>query len=223
MSMNRLVRWTVASSLAFVLSAAARAEDWTPFSVTAVTQSWALEDLLVQGPTPQTGGVVVTEFMKDPSAVADTRGEWIELYNTLPWRVNIEGWILADDAGTQTVLSNGGQGLRLAPGQYFVLGNSADPTQNGGVPVQFAYSGFVLGNGADQIVLQKPNGLVVDRVAYDDGVAWPDLAGHSISLNRSLRDAFSNDDGAQWCPSSTLWNAASTDTGTPGFENDVCP
>ncbi|MBK7877365.1 MAG: lamin tail domain-containing protein [Planctomycetes bacterium] len=161
--------------------------------------------------------------MKDPSSVADTRGEWIELYNTLPWRVNIEGWVLADDSGSQVVLSNGGLGLRLAPGQYFVVGNSADTTLNGSVPVQHAYSGFVLGNGADQIVLQKPNGLVVDRVAYDDGVAWPDLAGRSISLTRNLHDAFSNDDGAQWCPSTTSWNASNPDTGTPGFENELCP
>lgn len=206
-----------------LLAATARAGDLLPFQTTSVTQSYVLEDLLAQGPTPQGGGVIVTEFMKDPGFVADTRGEWIELYNTLPWRVNIEGWIVSDDSGTQFTIQNGGLGVRLAPGQYFVLGNSADPLLNGGVPVQFGYTGFTLGNGADQIVLQKPNGVIVDRVSYDDGVMWPDLAGRSISLTRSLRDAFSNDDGVNWCPSTTNWNAGSPDTGTPGADNDLCP
>ncbi|MBK7877364.1 MAG: hypothetical protein IPJ77_16765 [Planctomycetes bacterium] len=32
----------------FLLSLAARAGEWTPFTPTAVTQSWRLEDLLVQ-------------------------------------------------------------------------------------------------------------------------------------------------------------------------------
>jgi hypothetical protein len=206
-----------------VPAAAARAGEALPFQATSVTQSWLLEDLLALGPTPQSGGVVITEFMKDPATVADTRGEWIELYNNLPWRVNIEGWTVSDDSGAQFLISNGGQGLRLAPGQYFVLGNSADTTLNGGVPVQLAYSGFVLGNGADQIVLTKPNGVVVDRVDYDDGVAWPDLAGRSVSLTGVLHDAFSNDDGASWCPSVTNWNGANPDTGTPGAPNDLCP
>lgn len=201
----------------------ARAGDWLPFAPTSVTGSYLLEDLLAQGPTPQSGGVIVTEFMKDPAAVADTRGEWIELYNTLPWRVNIEGWSVLDDSGAQFVIQNGGLGVRLAPGQYYVLGNSGDMLLNGGVPVQYAYTGFTLGNGADQIVLRKPNGVVVDRVDYDDGVAWPDLAGRSVSLTRPTRDALSNDDGTQWCPSTTNWNAGNADTGTPGVENDLCP
>ena len=47
----------------------------------------------------QTGEVAITEFMKDPSTVSDTRGEWIEVRNNLPHRVNLEGWILTDDAG----------------------------------------------------------------------------------------------------------------------------
>ena len=81
----------------------------------------------------------------------------------------------------------------------------------------------MLGNGADQIVLSKPGGVVVDRVAYDDGVIWPDAAGRSISLKLSARDPFSNDDGANWCDSSSHWNAASSDTGTPGQDNDACP
>lgn len=203
------------------VAAPAQSGEPTPFHDTSVTQSWMLEDLIAAG--PQTGGVVITEFMKDPSAVVDTRGEWIELYNNLPWRVNLEGMVVADDAGSQVVLQNGGAGIRLAPGQYYVIGNNGDPALNGGVTVNYVYSGFVLGNGADQIELRRPSGLVVDRVDYDDGVAWPDDAGRSVSLTGAIRDATMNDDGSLWCSSTTHWNASSTDTGTPGAANDICP
>lgn len=208
---------------AALVSSLALAGDHALFTATSVAQNWTVEELIAQGPPSQTGGVVITEFMKDPSSVADTRGEWVELYNNLPWRVNVEGWILADDSGSQVVLQNGGLGLRIPAGQYLVVGNNADPLQNGGVNVASAYSSFVLGNGADQIELRKPNGIVVDRVDYDDGIVWPDQAGHSIALTGALHDAFSNDDGTQWCASANAWTPSNTDTGTPGMPNDVCP
>jgi hypothetical protein len=171
----------------------------------------------------QSGWVVITEFMKDPSSVGDTAGEWIEVYNALPWRVNLEGWTLSDSGGAQHVLSNGGAGLRYPPGAYIVLGNNADPATNGGVQVDYEYAGFVLGNGADQIILTRPNGAIADRVDYDDGVLWPDTSGRSISLDLAARDVLMNDDGANWCHSSLPISGSNPDTGTPGLDNDACP
>jgi Lamin Tail Domain len=178
-----------------------------------------------QGPVPlapPSWGVVITELMKDPAAVSDTQGEWFEIYNPVPWRLNIEGWSIGDDSGPQHVISNGGAGVYLRPGQYFVLGRNADPVANGGVQVDYAYTSFSMSNGADQVVLRRRNGLIADRVAYDDGVLWPDQAGQSISLDPSVLDAQANDDGANWC-SSTSVIPGSTDTGTPGAPNDPCP
>ena len=171
----------------------------------------------------QTGEVAITEFMKDPVAVADTRGEWIEVRNNLPWRVNLEGWVLADDAGATHVIANGGNGVRLRPGRSIVLGIEADPALNGGVVVDYEYSGFSLGNGADSIVLMRPNGLVVDRVAWDDGVLWPDLPGRSIQVRNEARFALPNDDAGLWCHGTTPISATNADTGTPGADNDACP
>ncbi len=171
----------------------------------------------------QTGHVVITEFMKDPSAVTDVRGEWIEVYNSLPWRVNLEGWVLSDDSGASHVISTGGAGLRMGPGGYLLLGNNADPALNGGIQLDYAWSSFSLGNGADQIILSRPDGTLVDRVAYDDGVLWPDLPGRSIALKNSARDATQNDDPANWCHSSTAVSGTNADTGTPHMDNDACP
>lgn len=180
-------------------------------------------EALQAGPPAQSGHVVITEIMKDPNSVSDARGEWIEVYNALPWRVNLEGWVLSDDSGSAHVIATGGTGLRMAPGAYLVLGNSTDMGLNGGIHVDYAWSSFSLGNGADQIVLSRPDGTLVDRVAYDDGVAWPDLAGRSISLKISARDALRNDDPLNWCHSSSTISPTNADTGTPHLDNDACP
>lgn len=170
----------------------------------------------------QTGDVVVTEIMKDPSAVTDLRGEWIEVRNNRPCRVNLEGWILTDDAGNVHVIANGGNGVRIRPGGLLVLGASADQTLNGGVPVAYQWSGYSLGNAADSVILARPNGEVVDRVAYDDGVLWPDLPGRSIQVRNEARQAQLNDDPSWWCHSTTPISPVNSDSGTPGYDNDPC-
>ena len=174
-------------------------------------------------PPPASWQVVITEFMKDPSHVSDTRGEWIEIYNPMPWRLNIEGWSLGDDDGPEHVIDNGGAGVYVRPGEYFVLAREADPTLNGGVNVDYVYTGVSLGNGADEIVLRRRNGLTADRVAYDDGVLWPDQSGQSIGLDPLLLDASANDDGGSWCHATSTFAGGNPDTGTPGAANDPCP
>lgn len=194
-----------------------------PFEGPSVALARSAGDAALVGPPAQSGHVVVTEFMKDPNSVTDTRGEWIEVYNAMPWRVNLEGWVLSDDSGASHVISTGGSGLRMGPGAYLVLGNSSDTGLNGGIQVDYAWSSFSLGNGADQIVLSRPDGTLVDRVAYDDGVLWPDSAGRSISLKLAARDALLNDDPTNWCHSSSTISPTNADAGTPHMDNDACP
>ncbi len=171
----------------------------------------------------QHGFVLVTEFMKDPAAVSDTAGEWIELFNAGPHRANLEGWVISDDGSNAHMIFNGGTGLWVLPRQRLVCGRNADSSLNGGVELDYVYSGFTLGNGADQIVLSTAVGRLVDRVDYDDGVLWPDSSGMSISLAPGAEDPYLNDDGSNWCHSTSLVALSSSDTGTPGNQNDVCP
>jgi len=208
-----------AISAALAVSASAS----VPFQGPSAALARVSSEEFLSGAPVQTGQVVITEFMKDPNSVTDTRGEWIEVYNALPWRVNLEGWTLSDDSGASHVINTGGAGLRMGPGAYVVLGNSADLSLNGGVQVDYAWSGFSLANGADQIVLSRPDGSLVDRIAYDDGMLWPDLAGRSISLRGSARDASLNDIPANWCHASSPIHGTNPDLGTPGIDNDACP
>ncbi len=167
--------------------------------------------------------VFVTEFLKDPTAVSDTVGEWFEVHNPGPGSIDITGWVLSDLGSESTVLSNGGLRIAIGPGKHVVLGRSADLTVNGGVPVNFTYTGFTLSNGDDEIQLTRPDGTLVDLVAYDDGVLWPDQAGRSISHDPDLYGELTNDDPANWCHSMRRLAQGSPDSGTPGKRNEDCP
>src|SRR5258707_508127 len=43
------------------------------------------------------GPVVINEVMINPSAVSDAGGEYVELYNSGPSVVDLQGWTLRDD------------------------------------------------------------------------------------------------------------------------------
>lgn len=194
-----------------------------PFSGEAVVAPAFQSSWLALSSPPQSGQVVVTEFMKDPTAVSDAHGEWIEIWNALSWRCNLDGWTLSDDAGNSHTLNAGGTtALIMRPGQRFVLGIDGNPATNGGVTVNYVYSGFTLSNSsADQIILSKADGTLVDRVEFDN-VNYPHTPGRSIQLNENYRTVYYNDDPGEWCHSQSQWDPTNPDTGTPGMPNDPC-
>lgn len=196
----------------------------TPRGLTWRTPAVALYNGgLLAGPNFQRGNVVITEIMKDPSFVTDAHGEWFEIQNVSPNIVNIAGWSISDLGSNFHSIRNGLQAIILLPGQRFTLGNDQDPATNGGVAIDYKYSNFTLGNGADSIVLIARRGDLVDEVHYDAGVLWPSAPGKSLSLTPSASDANANDDPANWCPASSLMGGGSSDRGTPLAANDICP
>ncbi|GMV40003.1 MAG: hypothetical protein AMXMBFR64_17190 [Myxococcales bacterium] len=164
------------------------------------------------------GALVITEIMQNPDAVQDTVGEWIEIANTTDMPLDLDGLVLAKASGTKHVISNGGP-LLVAPGGLIVLGASADTAANGGAPVAYTWSGYSLGNGADDVILRSGD-LVVDQVAWDDGATFPDPTGASMALSPDALDADANDAGAAWCASTAPFGAG--DLGTPGLPNPPC-
>lgn len=191
--------------------------------------SWASIALPPQDPStalaapPAPGAILVTEFMKDPAAVSDTRGEWLELENRTGEAIDIEGWTLRDDGSNHTVITatTSGAGVIVPAGGFAVLGRNADMAVNGGVVLDATYTGFTLGNGADQIVLEAPGGHLVDRVDYEDGTGdWPDTAGASVSLSPRFAGTSVAVDGAAWCSGVDPMPAG--DFGSPGVRNGEC-
>jgi hypothetical protein len=97
------------------------------------------------------------------------------------------------------------------------LGRNADTTTNGGVVLNYEYSGINLANGADEILLIDPYGNTVDSVAYDGGSTFPDPNGATMAL---LELNLDNTVGGNWVEYDSL-TYGDGDYGTPGEPNFV--
>ncbi|MBI2374185.1 MAG: right-handed parallel beta-helix repeat-containing protein [Deltaproteobacteria bacterium] len=192
-------------------TAANRAVD--PAGAPATTHTLAVERVFDILP----GDLVVTEIMANPTG-SETQREWLEIYNASLRPIDLAGLELADEGTDSRILASASP-IVVPPGEYFVLGRSADVSLNGGVTVDLVYTGFFLANTADEIlILAGPT--LVDRVGYDTAGTFPAQEGHSMSLEPGSIDFASNDDGASWCPATTQLGGG--DFGTPGAANDPC-
>jgi len=166
---------------------------------------------IVQAADP--GDVIINEVMQDPVAVGDSQGEWFELYNDTGHGIDINGWVIRDDAANLHAIDHGGPLIIPAKG-YLVLGNNADQMTNGGYVCDYDYSSFTLSNSDDEIVLEK-DGIEIDRINYDGGPIWPDPAGASMAW---LGPPGDNNDGGRWVIEGVV-NYGAGDWGTPGLPN----
>jgi len=99
--------------------------------------------------------------MADPTAVADDRGEWIEIANTGTVAADLYGWELrsANDAGYVVR-----QSVVVPPSGTVLLARS--PTAVRGTRPALVYTGIILGNNADWLVLRDPGGATRDSLAW---------------------------------------------------------
>ena len=160
---------------------------------------------------PSADELVVTEIMQNPDEVSDANGEWFEIYNASSADINMSGMVISDGSESFTV-----SGAVIGSNEYFVFGRKSDMGVNGGVPVDYEYSGFQLTNGADAIILTMV-GEEIDRVEYDGGPNFPNPTGASMILSDISID---NNIGSNWCVSTSSYGEG--DLGTPGAANDSC-
>ncbi|MBN2495811.1 MAG: right-handed parallel beta-helix repeat-containing protein [Deltaproteobacteria bacterium] len=162
------------------------------------------------------GDLVISEIMTNPAAVSDSVGEWFEIHNPTGADIDIEGFTFADNDDESFTVQGGP--VIVAAGGYLVLGRSDDLQANGGVSVDYVYSGFLLANNIDEIVIWA-GGAEIDRVEYD-ATSFPLGSGASTSLSPDRLDHLSNDDGESWCAATSPLTGG--DLGTPGAANDAC-
>ncbi|MEW6744456.1 MAG: lamin tail domain-containing protein [Planctomycetota bacterium] len=166
--------------------------------------------------------LVINEIMQNPADVPDADGEWFELYNPGSAGVDINGWTIRDDDFDFHLVQNGGP-LMVPAGGYLVLGRSGDPDTNGHYHPDYVYSGFVLGNDDDEIILVDALGNLVDTVEYTGLSPWPDPTGKSMELRHPDLD---NGDGANWGQATErggTYEPGGSDLGTPGARNSIAP
>lgn len=168
---------------------------------------------------PQPGDLVITEFMANPAAASDTDAEWFELYAVN--QVDLNGLIVGSTAGASIDRDeiNSPDCLTFGPDQYILFAKSADTMENGNLQgVNFVH-GFSMSqtNGSnDDILVEFPEGTVLDTVVYDGGVV---SSGVSRQLDPAVTiNTTNNDDQLNFCDgASDLGNG---DQGTPGAAND---
>jgi len=167
------------------------------------------------------GDLVFSEMMINPQSVDDEVGEWVELFNTASYAIDIAGYFFRDDDVDTYTLTGP---LLVPPGGYVVLCASTDPAQNGGVSCDGGFvrdsqgAGLALANGPDEVVLTRPDAVEIDWLHYDDSWFLPAVA---IGVDPAYLDSGANDDPTHWCSQVTV-TLASGEPGTPGAANDPC-
>jgi Lamin Tail Domain len=169
------------------------------------------QDARVDAPSvraPRVGEVVIDEVLVNPAG-DDLGREWIEIANLGADWLDLSGLHLAN-ASVDLAVAGG----RIAPGGLRLLGQSADPTKNGGAPVDVAYgTKLILNNANGQVwicVGACASGIVIDTVSW--GTLGDDYTGHALVVDPVTR---------QICAASASFGTAAS-FGTPGAPNPPC-
>jgi uncharacterized membrane protein YgcG len=167
------------------------------------------------------GDVVISEIYYNAVGSNENSKEWIEVFNKSNVDVDLKGWTLVDSTpGNAHVIASS---VIVKPGQYIVLGQSADKATNGGVDVAYAYGTKLgLGNSGDAVHLQAPGfDADIDTVVYGVAAPWPPNAdGVAIQLDPGKLNAVDNDKGENWCAATESFEGGAK--GTPGKANSPC-
>lgn len=155
-------------------------------------------------------GLVISEFMVNPSAVSDTAGEWIEIANTSASPISLDGCRVLRDGAGFTVPA----GVSVPANGFVALANGESP----GFTPAYVYSGLTLPNSAAFTLGLECGAVLVDSLSVDPS-AWPLASGISAALGSGALSAAENDAATAWCLATKTYG---TDFGTPGTANDVC-
>ena len=162
---------------------------------------------------PQQYDIVIDELMADPTPVVQLpTNEWIELKNTSPFPVNLQGWKLGKATGESGPMP----AYILLPGNFVIVcTGSAVTAMNGYGPVISVTSFPSLNNDADQIYLRAPQGMVVHSVNYTD--SW-----YGNELKKEGGWSLEMKDTHNPCEGNENWKASVDQKGgTPGAKNAV--
>ena len=157
---------------------------------------------------PRPREVAIDELLVNPTG-DDLGREWIELANRASEPLDLSQLHLAT-ASTDVAVAAG----TIAPGALLLLGQSGDPSKNGGVPVAIAYGTKLIlinANGQLSICLGAcASGVVLDTVSW--GALSDDQTGHALIVDPATKGL---------CTASAPFGTAGS-FGTPGAPNPPC-
>ena len=164
------------------------------------------------------GDLLITEIMYNPTAVSDTEGEWLEIFNNSTQSIDLFQVVIKRGTEVQHIIN---ENLVINPQQHLVLARHLNATSS----VNYVYgSDLTLTNTGDEIVLANygtdgTDGQIIVLVNYGD-IGFPDGSGASINLDLNAYDVNLAQDGTNWCTSTLAFDTG--DLGTPGSPNEIC-
>ena len=169
------------------------------------------ESLVCNGSPPGVGEVLFSEVLPNPDAVADSDGEWFELYNATLGPLELGGCLL-ENGPAQHVIAGP---LTIASSESLLIGRNGDPLTNGGLTHDYVYGdAFNLSNSSDDLTL-RCGGVIVDVISWDS--SFPFSSGVSMELATDRLDATLNDLASNWC--AAIDDFGMGDLGTPSQFN----
>jgi Lamin Tail Domain len=183
----------------------------------------ASSDRAAAGRLPVAGDLKIDELLINPAG-ADTSREWIEVVNRAGIALDLSRLVVAD-AASEVALDAG----VLEPDAILVLGQSLDPSRNGGAPIGFSFGNTIsLNNPGDSIRLclgPCSDGLVIDQVTWTADLG-PAYDGHAAMVGdgngNGNGDGNGSGDGGGFCPADQPFGSAGS-FGSPGLDNPPCP
>jgi beta-lactamase superfamily II metal-dependent hydrolase len=163
----------------------------------------------VATPPIAAGELRISEVHRNPAAVADTNGEYVEVVNVGARPLGLAGLRLSDNAATVTLASN----LMIVPGRALLLQVDGAPSRNGGQPLGVAlpFGTVALADTSDNVTLQD-GAVAVDGLVYTSG--FP--GGSGTAAER--RDLLAPNTAANYAPAPNVFGNG--DRGSPGRAND---
>ncbi len=176
-------------------------------------------DGLVDESLVEAGAIRIVEILWNPGQVSDPNGEWFEVRNMTEAVINISGLVISStDGDIHTV--TGTDVIAIDAGADFVFASNGDTSTNGGITVDYVYTGITLSNEIDDISITLDS-VLLDSVFWDDGLTMPDPDGASTLLDPwGYTNGGSESSSEYWCEATIAWDGG--DYGSPGDVNEWC-
>lgn len=167
----------------------------------------------------QASEIRISEVMSNPQG-SEYENEYIEIYNTSQSVIQINGWVLSDGNGVDTISHWSGPvgvnaqeyAIILDPGYDFSAGIYNDLIPDSisvftiGTDASFGSGG--LSNSGETVTIYSPDTASLSSMSWstasDNGYSWERI---SINADDSL----------------AVWQQSVFENGTPGFQNSVTP
>ncbi len=157
--------------------------------------------------------MIIDEIMADPSPqVALPNTEWIELKNTSPFTIDLQGWHIADASAQSGPMPS----YNLRPDSFVIVCSNTAAAVLGAYGPTLAVTAFPsLDNTADAIYLTSPQGKIIHTVNYKDD--W-----YQNELKKAGGWTLEMIDTKNPCNGATNWKASTAvKGGTPAAKNSV--